>query len=140
MPDAVVKPTVTTLEVDPRELFCPSGIEIVPGARYRFEAQGKWKDGWIVCGPEGWPGLLLEAWNRLPWRRVFLLCASVGKDLRHAFPVGQGCEWTAPAEAADWESRQLYFFANDWPHMYGNNHALPPQQGGPLRVTVTRLP
>ena len=139
MLDAVVKQTVTTVEVDPRDLYGPTGIEIVPGARYRFEAEGQWRDAWITCGPEGWPGLLLEAWNRLPWRHVFLLCAAVGKTLEHAFPVGTGCEWTAPAEAAHWAERELYFFANDWPNRYDNNRPLPPEEGGPLRVTVTRL-
>jgi hypothetical protein len=128
-----------TVVVDPRDLFCPSGISVVPGARYRFEAEGKWKDWWIRCGPEGWPGLVLEGGNRLPWRRTFLLCASVGKDLQRAFPVGPGCNWTAPAEAAEWADQQLYFFANDWPGKYDNNHPLPPSEGGPMRVRVTRL-
>jgi hypothetical protein len=63
----------------------------------------------------------------------------VGQRLDKAFPVGGGCEWTAPAEAAHWSDRQLYFFANDWPDRYDNNQPLPPSQGGPLRVTVTRL-
>lgn len=127
------------VEVDPRDLYCPSGIEIVPGALYRFEAAGKWKDSWIICGPEGWHGLLLEAGNRLPWRRVFLLCGAVGKSLEGAFPIGVGRQWTAPAEDGRWPDRQLYFFANDWPSKYANNHPLPEEQGGPLRVSVSRL-
>lgn len=131
--------TSRPVEVDPRDLYCPSGIEITPGARYRFDASGQWKDGWIACSPDGWPGWLLEGWNRLPWRRVFLLCGSVGKDLRHAFPVGSEGEWSAPAEAAQWAARQLYFFANDWPGRYDNHHPLGPEEGGPVRVVVTRL-
>lgn len=131
--------TSPTVEVDPRDLYCPSGIEIAPGARYRFEAAGKWKDSWITCGPEGWHGLLLEAGNRLPWRRVFLLCGTVGKSLQRAFPIGAGREWTAPTDDALGPDRQLYFFANDWPSKYDNNHPLSPKQGGPLRVSITRL-
>ena len=36
------------------------------------------------------------------------------------------------------ELRELYLFANDWPNRYGNNVALPPQEGGPLRAMLTR--
>lgn len=131
--------TSSAIEVDPRNLYHPSDIEITPGARYRFAASGKWKDSWITCGPEGWWGWLLQKRNRLPGRRVFLLCGVVGKDEKRAFPIGSACEWSAPPEIAEWSDRQLYFFANDWPGKYGNNHPLGPEKGGPLRVVVTRL-
>ncbi|WP_157817371.1 hypothetical protein [Candidatus Thiodictyon syntrophicum] len=126
--------------VDPRELYYPSGIEITPGARYRFAASGTWQDSWITCGPEGWPSWLLSPWNRLPWQRVFLLCGCGGKDLTRAFPIGSGCEWSAPPEAAQWPDRQLYLFANDWPNKYDNNHPVGPEAGGPLCVVITRIP
>jgi hypothetical protein len=41
-----------------------------------------------------------------------------------------------PADAA--AARRLYLFANDWPLMYWNNHALPPPDG-PLLATITRI-
>jgi hypothetical protein len=128
-----------TVDLDPRSPFHPSGIEISPGARYQFRATGKWKDGWIICGPQGWQGLILNAGNRLPWRRFFLLCGAVGQDLGQAFSIGAELDWSAPSAIADLPDRQLYFFANDWPSRYRNNESLPPEQGGPLRVTVTRL-
>jgi hypothetical protein len=131
------------VEVNPCERFVPSGIEIIAGAKYQFKAEGKWKDSMIVCGPKGWPSFLLAAWNRLPGQRIFALCASVGneeKDLsKQAFYVGEEHIWTAPSEFIEVSNRQLYFFANDWPSKYGNNEALPPEKGGPLRVTIMRL-
>ena len=123
------------LEVDPSLLFCPSGIEVVPGAHYRFEASGKWKDGFIIQGPGGWHGFLLQARNRLPWKPFFLLCGTVGQALDHAFPIGQQRDWIAPPTVSGSSDRQLYFFANDWPGMYWNNRRVPED---PLTVTITR--
>jgi hypothetical protein len=125
-----------TIEVDPRPHFHPSGIEVTPGARYRFAASGKWKDSWYKCGPDGWNGLFLQAWNRLPWHPFFLLCGAVGENLEHDFAIGADLDWTAPPELANLTDRQLYFFANDWPSKYGNNHPVPDD---PLKVTVTRI-
>lgn len=128
------------VEVDPRALYYPSGIEIEAGARYRFQAEGRWKDSWIECGPEGWHGLLLTAGNRLPWKPFFLLCGTLGWDLEHAFGIGPSLpDWPAPADVDALADRQLYFFANDWPGRYGNNHPLAESEGGPLRVTITRI-
>lgn len=129
----------STIDVRPDALYFPSGIRIESGARYRFQASGKWKDGSIFCGPEGWNGLILQAWNRLPWQRFFRLCGTVGENLDHAFAIGPGLDWSAPIEVAQLSDQQLYLFANDWPSRYGNNKALTPDQGGPLRVSITRL-
>jgi len=129
-----------SVAVSPRVRYYPSGIELTPGASYRFAARGKWKDGCLpACGPEGWRGFFLQAWNRLPGRPFFLLCGAVGQDLERAFAVGAALDWSAPAEIAALPDRQLYFFANDWPSRYGNNHALPEKKGGPLRVSISRL-
>ncbi|MDD5388340.1 MAG: hypothetical protein PHD37_03285 [Gallionellaceae bacterium] len=131
--------TAFTLEVDPCALFHPSGIEVTAGAHYQFEASGMWGDSKIKRGPEGWHGLIFQAWNRLPWRPFMLLCGSVGQDLQKSFPIGRTLEWRASSEVTGWPDRQLYFFANDWPSCYRNNHVLPPEEGGPLNVSITRL-
>jgi hypothetical protein len=124
-------------KVDPRSHYHPSDIEVTPGARYRFHADGRWKDWFIECGPEGWHGLILQAWNRVPWQPFFLLCGCVGDDLTHVIPIGNALEdWAAPPEIAGLSNRQLYFFANDWPSQYCNNHPVP---DNPLRVVITRL-
>ncbi len=128
------------LDVDPRPLFVPSGILVSPGERYGFVAAGKWKDGWRPpCGPKGWPGWLLQARNRLPGHRFFLLCGTVGEDLAQAFPIGERREWSVPEAVGERSDRQLFLFANDWPSFYHNNRVVPPEQGGPLTVTITRL-
>ena len=125
------------IEVDPRSLYYPSDIEIASGERYRFSASGQWKDLFIKCGPEGWHGLILQAWNRVPWQPFFLLCGSVGQSMDHAFVIGRELpEWSAPDNLPASQDRQLYFFANDWLSQYHNNHLVP---DNPLRVVITRL-
>jgi len=129
-----------SVDVNPRSLYHPSDIEITPGARYHFESSGKWKDGWLPpCAADGWHGFLLQAWNRLPWKPFFLLCGTVGQNLDQAFAIGLRQDWSASPDIAQQADRQLYFFANDWPSRYHNNKALPPEDGGPLQVAVTRL-
>lgn len=130
----------TVPSVCPAERYFPTGVRLTPGATYQIEAQGRWADGWIRIGPNGWPGLLLEAWNRLPWKRFFLLGGAIGRSEAQLFPIGQSQRWTAPSTLAPGEDRELYLFANDWPGMLHNNRSVPDDQGGPLRVTITRLP
>jgi hypothetical protein len=124
------------IEVDPRPLFVPSGIALSPRERYVFAASGYWKDAWKVCGPTGWKLWPLQRFNRLPGVAFFCLCGCLGDNLAQAFAIGAGCEWTVPAGVAP--GCELQFFANDWPSRYGNNRALPPEAGGPLRVRVMR--
>ncbi|HEY6896731.1 MAG TPA: hypothetical protein VI279_05675 [Rhodocyclaceae bacterium] len=128
-----------TLTVDPRPLFVPSGLLVIPGERYRFAAGGKWQDWFRTVGPTGWKLWPLHLKNRVPGAAFFYLCASIGADDANAFAVGAGLDWTVPDAAANAPDRQLYFFANDWRACYGNNHPLPPEQGGPLTVAITRI-
>ena len=125
------------IEVDPRPFFVPSGISLVPGERYGFAASGLWMDSWKVCGPAGWKLWIAQHFNRLPGAAFFCLCGCPGESLGQAFPIGEGGEWTVPSDVT--AGTELQFFANDWPCRYGNNHPLPPERGGPLRVVVTRL-
>jgi hypothetical protein len=128
------------MPVDPGALYCPTGLKVAPGQRCWFLASGKWRDGWLcTCGPNGWPGGPFEAFNRLPWHRFFLLCGTVGEDDARAFPIGEGREWWVPEAAGGLDDRRLFLFANDWRGFYFNNHAVPPEKGGPLTVTITRL-
>jgi hypothetical protein len=129
---------ISPIVVDPHDRFSPSGIEITPGAQYQFQAEGKWKDAWIVCEAEGWTSVLAGL-NRLPGQPIFSLCGAVGKNLDHAFHIGKGRDWGLSSEFVGLPDRQLYFFANDWPWMYWNNASLSVEAGGPLRVTIKRL-
>ncbi len=125
--------------VDPAVHYVSTDLLVTPGASYRFIAYGRWRDWWITCGPDGWPGLFLEAGCRLPWKHFFLLCGCIGEDLRFAFPIGSHRDWTAPPAEALGPDRELRLFANDWPGRYGNNRELSPLQGGPLFLTITRI-
>lgn len=124
------------LTVDPAEPLVASGIEVSPGERYALVARGRWRDWFKVAGPGGWGGNWLARFNRLPGRAFFLLCGVVGRDDSNAFEIGPGREWTVPAKLP--VDRQLYLFANDWCGMYWNNRALAEEDGGPLRLTITR--
>ena len=122
----------------------PAPAELQPGAMatvpaYQIDAQGLWQDGWIRVGPAGWPGLFLQAWNRLRWKPFFLLGGAIGPSEQHLFPIGRGRLWTAPATLPQDADRQLYLFANDWPGMLHNNRSVADEKGGPLRVTISRM-
>ena len=122
----------------PEVLYFPTSLTISPGATYQFSAQGKWKDNFIRCGPEGWPGLFLQAFNRIAWQRMFLLCGSIGKTDKYAFPIGRRRNWIAPLNV-DENNNELCLFANDWMALYDNNKALTEQEGGPMRVSIQRI-
>ncbi len=127
------------LTVDPRRHYAPTGLPVRPGERYRFAASGKWRDAAKLCGPEGWGGGWLKRWARLPGSALFRLCGSIGRDDAQAFAIGSALDWTVPAAAAGAADPALYLFANDWRRMYWNNHPATTAEGGPLRVTITRL-
>ena len=130
---------VTIPAICPAEHYFPTGVLVTPGATYQISAQGLWKDSWITVGPQGWYGLLLEAWNRLPWRRFFLLCGSIGRSDEQAFAIGASRRWRAPDVIRSADDRQLYLFANDWPSKYDNNRAVSDADGGPMRVAIQRI-
>lgn len=130
---------VTIPAICPAEPYFPTGVLATPGASYQIDAQGLWKDGWIKVGPEGWPGLLLEAGNRLRWKPFFLLSGSIGPSDAHLFPIGRSRRWTAPSPLPENGDNRLYLFANDWPGMLHNNRSIRDSDGGPLRVTIRRI-
>lgn len=128
--------------VCPQVRYSPTGLLLTPGANYEISAQGYWKDGVLPpTGPEGWPGLLLEAVNRIPWRRMASLSASVGRNEHHLHAIGGHQRLATPAQLTDANDRRLYLFANDWPWkwFYNNNRDLDPASGGPMRISIHRL-
>lgn len=126
-------------EVCPREKFFPTSVLATPGATYRISATGRWKDSWITVGPEGWWFPPFHPFNRLPWRRMFVLSGSLGPSLKTTFVIARQSTWTAPADLASPAADQLMLFPNDWDGKYDNNRALSPAQGGPMRVSIQRL-
>lgn len=128
--------------VCPQARYFPSGLILTPGATYEISATGRWKDGFLpATGPEGWPGLLLEGANRIPWRRMVSLAASVGRSERRLVSIGRLARLSTPPQLGSPEDRRLYLFANDWPWrpFYANNRDLDAANGGPMRVSIRRL-
>lgn len=128
--------------VNPKIKYVESGLLVSVGEDYSFSACGLWKDGHKICDAKGWSDGLLRIFmrfNRFPNHPYFLLCGVVGRDERHAFPIGVQKEWTVPANLGGESSGCLYLFANDIPFMYFNNRELDESQGGPLLVVITRI-
>lgn len=113
----------TVPAVCPAERYFPTGVLLTPGATYQIDSQGLWRDGW----------------NRLHWQPFFQLGGAIGPSEQHLFSIGRGRRWTAPTTLPPDADRQLYLFANDWPGMLHNNRSVPDEDGGPLRVTISRL-
>jgi len=133
---------MTTITVDPRERYFPTGIEVKPGERYGFSAVGEWIDWTKRCDHTGWdePGYRwFKRFNRVKGERFFRLCACIGKHDRHAFAIDVNQPWDVPRDIDTAGDTQLYLFANDLPSMYWNNRKLKPEEGVPLQVTITRL-
>lgn len=55
-----VNETIILSSLDPRDKFFPTSICLTEGATYRFTASGKWKDLFILAGPDGWWCPILE--------------------------------------------------------------------------------
>lgn len=123
--------------IDPRYRYHPTGLQVTIGEQYRYEAKGKWADASRECGPEGWSVwwiYVMKFFSRLPSKNLFFLCGNVNRDERTNFPIGSCAEKTI--EIAD---GQLYLFANDLWYFSGNNHELPPDEGGPMKVKIRRI-
>ncbi len=142
--DAQDSPSIAeTIEItiDPKLKNNPAYIRVEAGEKYIFQAEGCWRDWFMTCDSNGWG----FEWNPFTWfNRVtgtptFLLCGNVGKDDKHAFRIGKKRTWTVPNEVKSLSDRQVYLFANDWNSRYENNESLEPSQGGPIKVTISRL-
>lgn len=127
-----------TFRVDPRERYFPTGILLSPGASYRFAASGLWADWTKVCGRMGWTRGWLTRFARVKDAAIFQLCGAVGRRRTHLFATVEDQSWTAP-DPLPLGDQQLYLFANDWWIAYFNNAEVDKQDGGPMRVTVTRV-
>ena len=128
-----------TIRVDPRELHVPTGITLKPGQHYTFTATGKWKDWFKTCDHRGWHHGWMTRFARVKGAPLFQLCGAIGRDDRNLFVIDTSQPWTVPDNLPAGDDQQLYLFANDWRMMYLNNRELPPEEGGPMRVTITRV-
>jgi hypothetical protein len=130
--------------VDPSNRYVDSSLDVASGEIYDFAATGKWRDAGHVCGPEGWcDGVLFRVarvLNRVSGVDYFVLCGCLDRDSRSNFAIRRSLDaWkVTPSGESRGALRRLHFFANDWPWLYGNNYSVPPEQGGPLEVTIVR--
>ncbi len=123
------------------EKYNHTGLMLEKGGHYDFEVSGNqtWKDGGVVCGPEGWdrgsvelglkelPIGIAEPFRRLPDAKWFELCGCIGTDDDSAFRIGKkrtGYKVNNSGEFCP--------FANDLSTYYGNN-------SGKLLIKVTRV-
>ena len=103
--------------------------EVSEGDTWAFRATGRWRDGYIPCGPSGYHFLPFDALAIVPeycgaaW---FSLVARFADDPDSAFKIGEGGEITFQ------RSGSLVAFANDKQGFYGNNH-------GALALLMSRL-
>jgi hypothetical protein len=130
--------------VDPREFYVATGLQVDGGERYRIRGKGRWRDGARApCDADGWRrwyALPLRQWNRLGGVDFLRLCGAIGRSERYLLAGGREAIWNIPTEAGTLapDARELFLFANDWPNRYADNVVLQPQDGGPLRVMLTR--
>lgn len=88
------------------------------GETWSFTAEGRWKDWWIPCGPEGYRNFLadvLEIRPRAEEHPWFRLMGMVQESPDELFPIGRGCCHRFV------NSGTLVVFANDHPKKYSNN-------------------
>ena len=107
-----------------------TGIPLVSGQEYRFNAVGQWIDFYIQCDADGfrspnplfWP---LEPLRRMPHEPWFALIGAIDRKPETQFRIGKERTMIAPATG------MLTCFANDVRHFYWNNF-------GWVELTVTR--
>ncbi|MBV9286884.1 MAG: hypothetical protein JO288_03510, partial [Hyphomicrobiales bacterium] len=89
------------------------------GDTWSFSAAGRWTNGWIKCGPDGYRNFLADALQmepRVKGKPWFQLMAKLEDEPDWlAFPIGAGC-----TRAFDRDGR-IIAFANDSADGYGDN-------------------
>jgi hypothetical protein len=93
------------------------------GETWSFAATGRWTNGWIACGPDGYRNFLFDALQIEPRARGeawFRLIGEIKGRPGSTFAIGPGCTRTFH------ESGELVVFANDSADGYSNNTGDPP--------------
>jgi hypothetical protein len=115
--------------IEAKPLWNKTGIQVIAGQQYSITASGEWVDWFIHHGPEGDPSesfymKAFEPLRRMKNENWFALIGALDQDMSTAFPIGAGCQYTAP------KSGELTCFANDVEGFYWNNY-------GAVQMTVT---
>jgi hypothetical protein len=88
------------------------------GETWSFAATGRWTNGWIACGPDGYRNFLFDALQiepRAGGEAWFRLIGEIKGRPGSTFAIGLGCTHTFH------ESGELVVFANDSADGYSNN-------------------
>ena len=104
--------------IESREKWNRSGVRVVAGLTYRYQAAGHWKDWYLECDADGYSNVFmgLVGWTkRVPGAKWFQLIGVVDQDMRYVLRLGREGTFTAPA------SGELWAFANDAGIAYWNN-------------------
>jgi hypothetical protein len=117
--------------IDSIQLWNNTGINLVAGQKYHFQATGQWTDWKYTCDADGYQSpnfffKLCESLRRMPQAPWFALIGSIDKDKNSFFLIGTDKNITAQ------KTGQLYCFANDVIIAYGNNQ-------GSIELNVTHL-
>jgi hypothetical protein len=95
-----------------------TGIDVVAGLTYSYEANGTWKDSTIECDANGFSRFFMDRFSflkRTPSARWFQLVTSNDKQSAYTVVLGTSGRFIAPA------SGRLWVYANDASFAYGNN-------------------
>jgi hypothetical protein len=95
-----------------------TGINLVAGRKYHYQAIGKWKDWYFECDANGYSNTLMDLASllkRVPTAKWFQLVGAVDKDASHFIKLGSSGTFIAPV------SGRLWAFANDAWFAYCNN-------------------
>ena len=96
-------------------------VEVQPvsaGETWSFAAAGRWKNGWVACGPDGYRNFLFDALQiepRAAGEPWFRLIGELRGRPGSTFPIGAGCTHTFA------EPGELVLFANDSADGYSDN-------------------
>lgn len=110
------------VNIESKEQWTDTGIELSKNSHYKYEAKGKWNDWFIKCDADGYPDLLnflmdlfLRRIKRTPSAKWFQLIGVVNKDILYTIDLGVKGEFVAP------KNGRLWVYANDADSAYHNN-------------------
>ena len=117
--------------IDAREQWNDTGIQLIAGEQYRFQAAGEWVDWFVTCDADGYSSVnfvqkMSESLRRSPGDPWFVLMGSLGRETGQLFRIGKNSTYSPELTGT------LFCFANDVSMAYWNNR-------GVVQLTVTRL-
>jgi hypothetical protein len=106
--------------IDSRQVWCPTGIRLEAGRRYRLSARGSWNDASIVTDAAGYESTNLfqgitERLRRVPGARWFALVGAIDRRRETQFVIGRS------RVLETMHAGELTCFANDLHGFYFNN-------------------